>query len=176
VIVRPRDIGFVFLLLATLLGFLAAALKASDTKSWMEAFRDASSILASLSIATGMITFWIGIDKYWRDEEDRSKRNLQAQNDRVEAEKARLEEDREREIRDWQKVALHEFMHQKKGSYIKFADLLQVYQAKGGTHPRISIPKERLSSEELRRVLLEMITARIVVQNSADGYALEDYE
>jgi len=171
---RLRDIVLIGVVVLLLLLSGAMLIHFIYGENPVESLKDAASILSSGSIVAGIIGFWIAIQNYWNGQIDRANQEIKLRQDALEAQRRQTEEAVDREIRDWQKVTIHAYLQRNPG-YNSFSDILEFYQAKAGTHPRLLIGKERLTEEELRRILLELLAVRIIAQNDSDRYAIEDW-
>ncbi len=79
---------------------------------------------------------------------------------------------RSRELREWQKVAVHQIL-QKNRDPLSFDEILRRYRSEA-TAAAQPIASGDLSAEALRRILLELIDGSAVVQLKGDSYQPAD--
>jgi hypothetical protein len=76
------------------------------------------------------------------------------------------------DLREWQKVAIHEILQKERGKWRTFDDLLKDYRSEASA--RDHLKKKELSRDVLRRILVELLSAGVIKQDRSDKYAIWD--
>ena len=82
------------------------------------------------------------------------------------------EERQDNRINSWRKVAIQKILQDDPENKLGIKDILTRVRGIAWDVPDIDIPKEELSEQRVRELLLEMIASGIVAQNEGDVYNL----
>jgi hypothetical protein len=134
--------------------------------STLSVVKDVVSVLGGISIVIGLLTFWFNFQKF-REERQQSAAA------RAAAESKRLDETREREVREWQKVVVYKILNDAAPDALSFDAIRSRYITEAAAFERHEVKKVELSSDALWRVLLELLQYSMIAQSKADHFQLK---
>ena len=80
---------------------------------------------------------------------------------------------REKELREWQKVIIYKIFRQEEQKSLSFGRILEKYRSEGLATPKFNLKKEEINEYTLRRILLELTSSGILTQFPSDSFKLE---
>jgi len=80
---------------------------------------------------------------------------------------------RQKELREWQKVVVYKILRQNEIKALPFLELLSAYRTEAQAFPAFDLKKSEISEDTLRRVLLELVSAYVVSIEPSDSFRLQ---
>ena len=135
-------------------------------------WKDPQWIMIGLTLAIAITGLW---------QANSTSRALTLSNDQVRAEEAKitaqqeeiLKGEREKQIRDWQSLVIYNIIRKAGIEGITFEEILQKYRVEATAFPSHDIPKNELTEDALRFLLLEMAKSNTAFLYRGDRYAVQ---